>query len=124
MKEIKAVIQSSKLQKVHDAFHPRRGFPGVIAARVEWCSTHECEPMTVREELTDFSKKVLLMIVAPDEMVEQIIGIIMESTSTGQPSDGLIWTTPVDSLLRICDGKECLPFGTPPSAPGPGERTG
>ena len=113
MKEIKAVVQRSKLQKIHDAFHNRKGFPGISAARVEWFSTHESAPRTVKEELTDFSKKILILMLAPDELVDELVNILMESTSTGQPSDGIIWTTPVDQAIRICDGRECMPESHP-----------
>jgi nitrogen regulatory protein P-II 1 len=105
MKEIKAIVQASRLQKIHDAFHPLEGFPGISAARVDWFGPHGHRPKTAREELTDFSKKALIAILAPDELVEDIVRILIDCTYTGQPTDGIIWVTPVEQAIRICDAR-------------------
>ncbi len=106
MKEIKAIVQASRLQKVHDTFHHLEGFPGVSAARVDWFAPHVSRPKTPKEELTDFSKKILIAILAPDELVDDIVRILVDCTYTGQPSDGIIWVTPVEQAIRICDARE------------------
>ena len=106
MKEIKAIVQSSKVQKIHDAFHRLKGFPGISAVRVDWFGAHVHSPKTAKEELTDFSKKTLIATLAPDEMVDDIIAILIDCTYTGQPSDGIIWVTPVEQTIRICEARE------------------
>lgn len=101
MKEIKAIIQPSGIQKIHDVFHHLKRFPGMGAARLEWFGEHAEERRTIKEELTDFSKRGFIVIVAPDERVDEIIRIIVDCTYTGQPGDGVIWVTPVEKEIRI-----------------------
>jgi nitrogen regulatory protein P-II 1 len=106
MKEIKAIVQTSRLQKIHDAFHQLPGFPGISAARVDWFGPHPDRPKTPKEELTDFAKKTLITVLAPDDLVDQIVRIVIDCTYTGQPGDGIIWVTPVEQRIRICDARE------------------
>jgi len=105
MKEIKAIVQTPKLQKIHDAFHQAPGFPGISAIRVDWFGSHADRPKTPKEELTDFAKKTLITILAPDDRVDEIIRIMIDCTYTGQPGDGLIWVTPVEQRIRICEAR-------------------
>ena len=109
MKEIKAIVQTPKLQKIHDAFHQAPGFPGISAIRVDWFGSHADRPKTPKEELTDFAKKTLITLLAPDELVDHIIRIIVDCAYTGQPGDGVIWVTPVEQRIRICEarGRPC-----------------
>lgn len=109
MKEIKAIIQASKLQKIHDAFHHLKGFPGISAVRVDWFRPHMDRPKSAKEELTDFSKKTLIAILAPDELVDDIVAILIDCTYTGQPSDGIIWVTPIEQTIQICEARERPP---------------
>jgi len=105
MKEIKAIVQSSKVQKIHDAFHSLKGFPGIIATRVEWFGPHLSGAKTPKEELTDSSKRALIATLAPDELVDEIVRILIDCTYTGQPSDGIIWVTPVEQTIQICEAR-------------------
>jgi nitrogen regulatory protein P-II 1 len=105
MKEIKAIVQTSRLQKIHDAFHHLEGFPGISAARVDWFGPHRQEIKTAKEELTDFAKKTLIAILAPDALVDDIVRILIDCTYTGQPGDGIIWVTAVEQAIRICDAR-------------------
>jgi nitrogen regulatory protein P-II 1 len=105
MKEIKAIVQTSKLQKIHDTFHQLPGSPGISAIRVDWFGSHADRLKTPKEELTDFAKRTLITLVAPDELVDQIIRVIIDCTYTGQPGDGLIWVTPVEQRIRIREAR-------------------
>ena len=106
MKEIKAIVQTSRLQKIHDAFHQLPGFPGISATRVDWFGPHADGPKTAKEELTDFAKKTLITVLAPDELVDHIVRIVVDCSYTGQPGDGIIWVTPVEQAIRICEARE------------------
>ena len=103
MKEIKAVIQPARLSRVREAFRKLPDFPGMTVSRAEGSGYHPDKPMPpgVRSELTDYSQKVRIEIVAPDEMVERLAAIIRDACHTGQPGDGIVWVTPVESLHRI-----------------------
>ncbi len=106
MKEIKAIVQSAKIQKIHDAFHHRKGFPGVSAVRVDWFGSHERSLKTPKEELTDFARRTLLVILAPDDLVEEMIKTLIDCTYTGQAGDGVIWVTSVENSIRIGEARE------------------
>ena len=112
MKEIKAIVQASKVQKIHDDFHGLKGFPGFSAVRVDWFGQHIQRPKTAKEELTDFSKRTLIVTLAPDELVDEIVRILIDCTYTGQPGDGIIWVTSVEHRIRICDAREKTDTGT------------
>jgi nitrogen regulatory protein P-II 1 len=101
MKEIKAIVQSAKVQKIHDAFHSLKGFPGICATRVEWFGPHLHGAETPKEELTDFSKRTLLAVLAPDDLLEEIVRILIGCTYTGQSSDGTIWISSVERTIEI-----------------------
>ena len=105
MKEIKAIVQSSKVQKIHDAFHSLKGFPGIIATRVEWFGPHLHGAKTAKEELADSSKRTLVATLAPDELVDEIVRILIDCTYTGQPGDGTIWISFVERTIQIGEAR-------------------
>jgi len=108
MKEIKAVIQPRRLSRLRSAFRQMKAFPGMTVVHAEGCSYHE-ESEVNREilcELTEFSPKVRIEIIAPDEKVDEILGIIHEIVHTGQKGDGIVWVTDVTVFRRLrhtCD---------------------
>jgi nitrogen regulatory protein P-II 1 len=104
MKEIKAIIQPVKLHAVREALVALPEFPGMSVSHVEGCSgtkDRKDRPLNLREELIEFSPKIRLEIVAPDEIVDEIVRIIHEVAHTGRTGDGIIWVTVVDDFLRI-----------------------
>jgi nitrogen regulatory protein P-II 1 len=103
MKEIKAVIQPHRLLKIRDAFWGLPRFPGMTVTKAEGCGYHELTEdlhPSIKEELTDFSPKVRLEIIAADEEVEGIVDILRAVAFTGQRGDGLIWVTPVEVSFK------------------------
>ncbi len=105
MKEIKAIIRPTRLHHVRDAFRGLPGFPGMNISRVEGCSFHEGTEQhdTLKEELTDFTKKLRIEIVAPDEMVPDILRIIHRHAHTGHTGDGVLWVTEVSGFMHLRD---------------------
>ncbi len=104
MKEIKAVIQPNRLPKIRSALRNIKGFPGMTVSKVEGCGHHLQKPsLGVREELTDYSPKVLLILVVPDDMVEGILQLIVEVSHTGNIGDGIVWVNPVERMIRLSE---------------------
>lgn len=103
MKEIKVIIQPKRLERIRDAFRSLPGFPGMSISRIQGCSQHSGieSHQSLRAELTDFSDKVRLDIVAPDEMVADIVRLIHQHAHTGQSGDGVMWVTQVEELHRL-----------------------
>lgn len=104
MKEIKAIVRPSKLQKIRDAFRHLPGFPGMNISPVEGCSAHQAEEQhaTLKAELTDFTQKLRIEIVAPDTMLQDILLIIQRNAYTGQTGDGVLWVTDVQTFQHLC----------------------
>jgi nitrogen regulatory protein P-II 1 len=103
MKEIKAVIQPSRLSRVREALRKVPGFPGMTITAAEGCSDVKDLALQKRdtEELVEFSRKVRVEIVSPDEHVDEMVRIIHELCHTGQRGDGIVWVTPVDTFSRL-----------------------
>lgn len=109
MKEIKAVIQPARLSKIRSALRNIKDFPGMTVARVEGCGHHLKKPaMGVREELTDYSPKVHLYLIVPDNMVEGVLQTIVEVGHTGNIGDGIVWVTPVERMIRLSEQIQVL----------------
>jgi nitrogen regulatory protein P-II 1 len=104
MKEIKAIVRPSKLHKIRDAFRQLPGFPGMNISHVEGCSAHAGAEAhdTLKEELTDFTRKLRIEIVAPEEMLADILSVIHSNAHTGQTGDGVLWVTEVQEFRRLC----------------------
>ena len=103
MKEIKAVIRPNKLAALRDAMIALPGFPGMTVSKVEGCGapSRHLAKHTIKEELTDYSPKVRIEIVAPDEVAEEIFQCIGVVAQTGHYGDGLVWITPVERATFI-----------------------
>ena len=104
MKEIKAVIRPTKLPALREALRSLPGFPGMTISKVEGLSAPErigpCKGST-RHALTDYTAKVRIEIVSPDELTDTIVERIVAAASTGQIGDGLVWITPIDRVLFV-----------------------
>ena len=103
MKEIKAVIQPTRLPRLREAFRKVHDFPGMTVSRAEGSGYHPDKPLPsgVKSELTDYSQKVRIEIVSPDDKVPQLVAAIRANCHTGQPGDGVIWVTPIEHFERI-----------------------
>lgn len=108
MKEIKAVIQPVKLQKLRTALIAMPGFPGMTVTRSEGCSPsleRGTGRVDIHAELMDFSPKVRIEILAPDELVEDIVQLIQDTCHTGHIGDGILWVTAAECFVRIRNGE-------------------
>lgn len=104
MKEIKAVVQPSRLAKIRSALRNIKGFPGMTVSKVEGCGHHLAKPVLgIREELTDYSPKVRIEMVTPDDLVEDVLQILVEVGHTGQVGDGIVWVTPTERMIRLSE---------------------
>lgn len=109
MKEIKAIIRPGKLGPLRDALVVMPGFPGMTVSKVEGCSapSRHVARHNIKDELTDYTSKVRIEIVAPDEVAESLFQRIVEVAQTGHFGDGLVWVTHIEKVDFV--------FKTPPS---------
>ena len=104
MKEIRAIVRPSRLQRLRNALHAIPNFPGVTIFKAEgFTAPAALDKRSVREALTDFSPKLMVCVIADDAMVEPIRAAIMQACHTGQVGDGLVWTVDIADLHRIRD---------------------
>jgi nitrogen regulatory protein P-II 1 len=104
MKEIKAIVPPQRLPKIRSALRNIKGFPGMTVTKVEGCGHNVSKPKHgIREELTDYSPKVRIDMIAPDDMVEGVLQILVEVGQTGQIGDGIVWVTPVERMIRLSE---------------------
>ncbi len=103
MKEIKAVIRPNKLVAMREALIATPGFPGMTVTKCEGCSANNRHlPATsIKEQLTDFTPKVRIEIVAPDEVAEILFERITAVAQTGHYGDGLVWMTDIDKAAFV-----------------------
>lgn len=105
MKEIRAIVRPSRLNRLRDALRAIPNFPGVTLFRAEgFTAPAAVDKRSVRDELTDFSPKLMVSVLAQAEMVETIRQAIIQACQTGQIGDGLVWVVDIDETHRIRDG--------------------
>ncbi|MCL5060711.1 MAG: P-II family nitrogen regulator [Candidatus Thermoplasmatota archaeon] len=113
MKEIRAIIRPKCLSNLRQALREIPDFPGVTVFKGEgFAAPGEVGKRTVREELTDFSEKVLITVITHDAMVKVIAETILRECRTGHLGDGLLWILPIDGVQCIRDGKWMQAPGT------------
>lgn len=104
MKEIKAIIRPNKLPLLRDALVALPDFPGMTVTKVEGCSApsrHVPARTKIKDELTDYTSKVRIEIVAPDEVAETIFLRITEVAQTGHYGDGLVWISDIEKVAFV-----------------------
>ena len=103
MKEIKAVIQPARLPRVREAFRQIPDFPGMTVTKSEGSGYHPDKPNPpgIKSELTDYSAKVRIEILSPEDKVEELVHIIHTLCHTGRAGDGVVWVTPVEFFKRL-----------------------
>jgi nitrogen regulatory protein P-II 1 len=104
MKEIRAIIRPSQLEKLRHALRALPDFPGLTVLKGEgFTAPSKVTKRTDAEELTDYSPKLLVCCIAEDLAVSAIQRIIIEQCQTGQTGDGLVWTLQIGSATKIKD---------------------
>lgn len=103
MKEINAVVQPGRLARVREALRALPGFPGMTVERVEGCSPADPRDAGagIKGELTDYSPAVRITLLAPDELVAEIVRRIHAAAHTGHKGDGIVWVRPVEAVFRL-----------------------
>lgn len=107
MKTINAVIPPSRLARLRAAFRRMPDFPGMTVVKAEGSGYHPGKPHApgVKGELTEYSARVRIEIVAPDDVVPHLLEIIHDVCHSGQPGDGVAWVTPVETFRRLREAR-------------------
>jgi len=104
MIEIKAVIRPARLEPLRLALRELPEFPGMSVLKIDGCSAKSkdhARSTTIKQDLLDYSPKVMVVIVAPDEDAERLCATIRDQAHTGRIGDGLLWTSPIGDCWRL-----------------------
>jgi nitrogen regulatory protein P-II 1 len=105
LKEIRAIIRPSRLEKLRTELRNLPDFPGLSVFKGEgFTAPAAVQKRTAAEELTDYSPKLMICIIADEKFVQAIQQIIMNCCRTGQTGDGLVWVVDAGAPTRIRDG--------------------
>ena len=113
MKEVIAIIRMNAVQKTKRALADT-GFPSVtvkvVFGRGKQKGLHISHPATIspedgKESGMRYIPKRMLIMVLPDERVDELVKIIMETNRTGEIGDGRIFVCPIEDAVRIRTGE-------------------
>lgn len=102
MKEIKAIIQTSVLDKVLLALRGMKGLPGCTVSHVHGYRKSDSGPVG---ESLESDERTKLEIVVKDSDQKKVIDIIVEHARTGGPGDGKIFVMNCEEVVAIRTGK-------------------
>jgi len=104
MKEIRAIVRPSRLNRLRDALRAIPDFPGMTILRVEgFTAPASVDKLNVRDELTDFTPKIMVCVLCEDQAVETIREAILSACHTGKVGDGMVWAIDIGPIHRIRD---------------------
>jgi nitrogen regulatory protein P-II 1 len=107
MKMVEAIVKPFKLDEVKGAL-TKAGVQGMTVEEVKGFGRQKGHTELYRgaEYSVDFLPKVKIQILAPDNKVAEIVGVITESAKTGKIGDGKIFVTSVEEVIRIRTGEK------------------
>lgn len=107
MKKIEAIIKPFKLDELKTGLS-HIDVKGMTITEVKGFGRQKGHSEIYRgaEYKVDFIPKVKVEIVVQDNMAEQTVQAILETTKTGQIGDGKIFVIPVEQVFRIRTGEQ------------------
>lgn len=105
MKMIRAVIRPEKADIIAQAL-AKAGFP----ALTKWDVVGRGKQKGIRVGNQNYDElaKTMLLVVVSDEEMDRAVQVIRDSGLTGQPGDGKIFITPVESTYTVRTGQAGL----------------
>ena len=107
MKEIKAIIQPAMLSRVIEALKAMPDLPGVTVSEVKGFGKSRAANASekIEEDEIEYSKKVKIEIVIPENRAEDVVRAISINAHTGNAGDGKIFLVTVDDVIKIRTGE-------------------
>ncbi|OYT69646.1 MAG: transcriptional regulator [Armatimonadetes bacterium JP3_11] len=106
MKRIEAIIRPIRFEAVKEALNDI-GVYGMTITDVRGFGRQQGHTEKYRGSTytTNLLPKIKLEIVAPDERVDEIVSVIIETAQTGEIGDGKIFISEVEEVIRIRTGE-------------------
>lgn len=107
MKRIIAIVRPEKLEILKEELFAAN-VAGMTISQVSGCGNQHGWKEYYRgtEVLLNMVPKVKFEIVADDERVDDIVGVILKAARTGEVGDGKIFISPVEEVIRIRTGEK------------------
>ena len=106
MRKIEAIIKPFKLDEVKEALHAI-GIQGMTVTEVKGFGRQKGHTELYRgaEYVVDFLPKIKIEIAVGDDLVDKVVGAIVEAANTGRIGDGKIFVLPLEEVIRIRTGE-------------------
>ena len=106
MKLVKAIVRPNKVDEVKEALS-RLSISGMTVTEVRGHGKQKGHTAVYRGKEYDVSllPKMEIEVVVPDEMVDEVIGAIVEAARTGEIGDGRVFVIPIERTYRIRTGE-------------------
>ena len=107
MKLITAILKPSKLEEVKTALQ-EAGVAGMTVSEAIGFGRQlgHTEVYRGSEYTVNLIPKIRLEVLSDEKDVKRIVDVIVKTASTGSIGDGKVWTTQVDSIVRVRTGEE------------------
>lgn len=102
MKQIVAIIRPEKLEAIKDAFM-QQGISGMNIRQILGCGNQKGWLAHNRGSnvVMNMIPKIEIKAVVPDEVVESMTQLILNTVRTGDIGDGKLFITPIEECIRI-----------------------
>jgi nitrogen regulatory protein P-II 1 len=106
MKLITAIIKPFKLDDVKSALETF-GVHGITVSEASGYGRQRGHTEVYRgaEYTVDLVPKVRVEVLVDDADAEDVIDVIVKSSSTGRIGDGKVWSVPVETVVRVRTGE-------------------
>ena len=106
MKLITAIIKPFKLDDVKAALETF-GVKGMTVSEASGFGRQKGHTEVYRgaEYKVDVVPKIRLEILVDDDDAEEVIDVVVKAAQTGKIGDGKVWSTPVDTVVRVRTGE-------------------
>ena len=103
MKEIKAIIRSSKFWDVTVELQKIEGLPGVTVSEIKGFGRSRAKNSKdkIVYEMVDLIPRIKLEVVVNDEQANEVVNVIQKAAHTGNTGDGKIFVTEVSNVVKI-----------------------
>ena len=103
---VTAIVKPFALGDVKAALE-RLGVLGMTVSEVQGFGRQKGHTEVYRgaEYKVDFVPKVKIEVVVDDGVADKVVDAVVQAARTGKIGDGKVWTTPVESIVRVRTGE-------------------
>jgi nitrogen regulatory protein PII len=107
MKQVTAYIKPQRLNELTLRLHEIDGLTGMSVLDVRGFGRGKAKdaPHRIVDDLVDYIPHLKIEIVCRDELVEPVVGTIVDAAHTGLRGDGKIYVSEVLTAVRISTGE-------------------